>query len=593
VRERHDRAILSVSFVYDLTIASCSATREQGGQRHARRNREDPAAAAAGSACDAQGADVAGAPPAHGRTPRGSLAPPPGRAVPVGKFGRMFPRITTALEVDDGRLEALAAAMKDTPETSSHDNEDIPAGYTYLGQFIDHDITFDTTPISERVVDRSAIENFRTPKLELDSVYGIGPAGSPHLYARDGFDTFLLGACMPGSPQGDPRMTKPLPNDLPRNSHGTALIGDPRNDENLLVAQIHLAFMKFHNKLMTETLPQRHPQMPRDRLFSLARREVTWHYQWIVLHDFLKKIVDPNEVEDVLRNGRKFYCFEEQQAYGQPYIPIEFSVAAYRLGHSMVRQQYNHNRAFADIGFGLLFLFSGKSGAIRGTAAPPLPQPAPSFAALPADWPIDWHRFFHLGKPTQLGLDITEADNKFGFNNARSIDPYLAEELHRLPGAPPGPMASLAFLNLKRGVIMGLPSGQSVAAHMHNPAKGMHYPALTPEEIADPANGPDGPVAEAAGLHRHSPLWYYILKEAQLRGNKGARLGPVGSRILAEVFVGLLQGDDESFLSAEPGWRPTLGEHPGHFGMGDLLRFVGDLDPLNAPGNRDPAPPQT
>jgi len=537
----------------------------------------------------------AAAPPAHGRTPRGSLAPPPGRAVQVGKFGRMFPGITTTLEVPDGKLAALAEAMKDGPGTSSADNKNVPAGYTYLGQFVDHDITFDTTPISERVVDRSAIENFRTPKLELDSVYGIGPAGSPHLYARDSFDTFLLGTCMPGG-GGDARMTKPLANDLPRNSHGTALIGDPRNDENLLVAQTHLAFMKFHNKLMTETLPRLHPGMPRDRMFAAARRLVTWHYQWIVLKDFLPKLVDVNEIQDVLTNGRKFFCFETQQAYGQPFIPIEFSVAAYRLGHSMVRQQYNHNRAFADIPFFLLFLFSGKSGAIRGTSAPPV-QPPPgappgaptSFASLPADWPIDWHRFFEIGAPTQLGLDITKETNRFGLNFARTFDPYLAEELHRLPGAPPGPMANLAFLNLRRGVLMGLPSGQAVAGAMHNPARGMHYPKLTAEEIADPRNGPDGPVAAAQGLHHETPLWYYILKEAQLRGDHGSRLGPVGSRILAEVFIGLLQGDDESFLSAEPGWTPTLGATPGHFTMGDLLRFVGDLDPLNAEGNRDPA----
>ncbi len=529
----------------------------------------------------------AAAPAAHGRTPRGSLAPPPGTSVKAGKFGRMFPRLTTALEVDDTRLAELARAMKEGPGTSSADNKEIPAGYTYLGQFVDHDITFDTTPISERVMDRSAVENFRTPKLELDSVYGIGPAGSPHLYARDDFDTFIIGRCdTPG--RADPRMKVGIPNDLPRNSHGTALIGDPRNDENLLVAQLHLAFLKFHNKLMTDTLPKRHPQMARDRLFAVARREVTWHYQWIVLHDFLKKLVDPNEVEDVLRNGRKFYLFEEQQSYGQPYIPIEFSVAAYRLGHSMVRQNYNHNRAFSDIGFNLLFLFSGKSGAIRGTDSPPL-QGVPPIATLPADWPIDWHRFFDLGEPKQLGLDITKADNKFGFNFSRTIDPYLAEELHALPAGPGQTGPSLAFLNLKRGVMMGLPSGQDVARHMHRPSQGMTYPALTPEEIIDPSNGPDGPVVETLRLQHHTPLWYYILKEAQLKGNKGARLGPVGSRILAEVFVGLLQGDDESFLVAEPGWRPTLGPRPGHFDMADLLRFVGDLDPLNVPANRNPA----
>ncbi len=535
---------------------------------------------------------AAGAEAAHGRTPRGTLAPPPGRTVQPGKFGRMFPRLTTPLELDDDTLAALAATMIEDEETRplTGDNANVPAGYTYLGQFIDHDITFDTTTISERIVDRPAIENFRTPKLELDSVYGIGPAGSPHLYARDGFDRFIIGECVPGSGAGDPRMTKPLPNDLPRNAHGTALIGDPRNDENLLVAQLHLAFLKFHNKLVTETIPARHPQMTKDRRFAAARREATWHYQWIVLHDFLDRLVDNNELQHVLSNGRRFFRFEEQSAYGTPYIPIEFSVAAYRLGHSMVRQGYSHNRAFNSIGFDLLFLFSGKSGGIRGTRAPALQ--GPSFPALPADWPIDWHRFFELGKPTQLGADVTEAENAFGFNPARKLDPYLAPELHKLPPQPPpqgsdSRQSNLAFLNLKRGVLMGLPSGQDVARHMDDRRSGLAFEVLAADRIA--GSGPDGKLAATRGLHERTPLWYYILKEAQLLG-RGERLGPVGSRILAEVFVGLLEGDDESFLTADPNWKPTLGEREGDFTVPDLLRFVGDLDPLNAPGNRDQAP---
>ncbi|MBC4019265.1 heme peroxidase [Siccirubricoccus deserti] len=533
---------------------------------------------------------AAGAEPAHGRTPRGSYAPPPGRTVQPGKFGRMFPRLTTPLDLNDDTLFALARTMIENAETSglTGDNEHVPAGYTYLGQFIDHDITFDTTSISERVVDRPAVENFRTPKLELDSVYGIGPAGSPYLYARDGFDQFIIGECIPGSNRGDARMTKPLPNDLPRNTHGTALIGDPRNDENLLVAQLHLAFLKFHNKLVTETIPARSPQMTKDRRFAVARREVVWHYQWIVLNDFLRRIIDNDVLQHVLTHGRRFYRFEEQSAYSLPYIPLEFSVAAYRLGHSMVRQGYNHNRAFNRIGFNLLFLFSGKSGAIRGTKAPP--AQGPSFASLPADWPIDWHRFFELGKPTQFGTDITEELNAFGFNFARKLDPYLAPELHRLPPAPPEPAPverdfSLPFLNLRRGVLMGLPSGQDVARHMNDARSGISFTMLTPEQIE--GSGPDGKAAAESGLHQRTPLWYYVLKEAQILG-KGQRLGPVGSRILAEVFVGLLQGDDESFLTTAPDWKPTLGKGRD-FTMPDLLRFVGDLDPLNAPGNRDKA----
>lgn len=504
----------------------------------------------------------------HGAVRRGEDVPL-GVVFKPGRFGRMFPQLEPFLP-DDAALDALAATMKEGVHgATSDDNKNIPAGYTYLGQFVDHDITFDTTTMPEQPVDPQAVHNFRTPKLELDSLYGIGPGGQPYLYRRDDDASFLIGKTIAGF--GDPTIPAGMDNDLPRSGQGFALIGDPRNDENLLVAQTHVAFLKFHNAVVRRLKAE---GVPKAKLFDAARREVIWHYQWIVLHDFVARLVDRNALERALTQPRRFYLFRDE-----PFIPVEFSVAAYRLGHSMVRQEYQHNRVFRTGGaargtFDLLFFFTGLSGKITGVdTLNPNGFPA-TLSALPSDWIIDWRRFFDFttnGKPP-----------KADFNFSRTIDPYLAEELTRLPGSG----SNLAALNLRRGKRMQLPSGQAVAA-------AMGFDPLPPDVVA---SGPDAEadVLRAHGFDRQTPLWYYILKEAQIDGD-GARLGPVGSTILAEVFVGLLEGDPESFLAKNRNWKPTLpGRRPGHFTMRDLIQFVENSgDPIINPigDAASPAPP--
>lgn len=482
-----------------------------------------------------------------------------------GMFGRMFPNLTPHAAPDEA-LQALAAAMKDAAaDDPAGDNPDVPAGFTYLGQFIDHDITLDLTSLAEKEKDPLATQNFRTPSLDLDSVYGLGPDGSPHLYARNPAagnkpgPKMLIGTTVQGF-QDLGNVPVGLPNDLPRSPEGFALIGDHRNDENLLVAQTHLAFLKFHNKVVD--LLAGGPNPPRD-LFAEARKLVTWHYQWMVLHDFVERLTEDGIVARILHEGRRFYRFKRI-----PYMPVEFSGAAYRLGHSMVRETYSHNRIFTPgstlagappASLGLLFAFSGLSGGIVGNLAPnPLAGPVP-VSLLPGNWIIDWRRFYDLQTPP--------GEPQFLLNHSRRIDPFLVPALHELPGGG----GNLALRNLQRGVRLGLPSGQDVAAAMKI------HDALTPDEIA---SGPDGEVARQHDLHVDTPLWYYILKEAQVR-RQGRRLGPVGARIVAEVFVGLVHGDRTSYLWRQANWKPTLpAATPGTFTMADLLRFVGDLNPV-------------
>lgn len=481
-----------------------------------------------------------------------------------GMFGRMFPSLEP-LAVNDGPLQELADAMKDAnPGDAAGNNPNVPAGFTYLGQFVDHDITLDLTSFGDKEADPLAVENFRTPALDLDSIYGLGPDGSRHLYARDASDfagknpgpKLLIGKTISVDD-----VTATPRNDLPRSPEGFALIGDHRNDENLVVAQTHLAMLKFHNKVCDQLAAS---GMPAGDIFAEARRIVTWHYQWMVLHDFIERITEKGIVARILDQGRRFYRFKKT-----PYMPVEFSAAAYRLGHSMVRQAYSHNRKFT-FGSGpgvvtpatlhLLFDFSGLSGRIIGDLAPtPVTPPLP-LPVLSSNWIIDWRRYHTVFASNPAGVPL---------NLSRKLDPFLVPELHTLPGGG----GSLPFRNLKRGVMLGLPSGQDIAKAMkiRNP--------LTPDEIA---KGPDGAVAKKHGLHEHTPLWYYILKEAEQRG-AGERLGPVGATIVSEVFVGLVHGDHQSYLWVKgKNWTPTLpSEKAGDFTMADLLRFVGDISPID------------
>jgi hypothetical protein len=344
-----------------------------------------------------------------------------------GMFGRMFPDLRP-LTIDDGPLLELADAMKDTdPGSSEGDNARIPSGFTYLGQFVDHDITLDLTAIGEKEADPSAVENFRTPALDLDSIYGLGPDGSRHLYARNPGDgdgktpgpKLLVGRNINVAAGG---VTGEHRNDLPRSAEGFALAGDHRNDENLVVAQTHVALLKFHNKVCDQLAGAGRSA---DAIFTEARRIVTWHYQWMVLHDWVERIAGQGTVAKILEQGRRFFRFRTT-----PFMPVEFSAAAYRLGHSMVREVYSHNRIFTPGGLApatlqLLFRFTGLSGGIVGDLAPNPPTAPTPVAVLPSNWIIDWRRFHEVALPNPAGV---------AFNLSRRIDPFVVPTLHTLPG---------------------------------------------------------------------------------------------------------------------------------------------------------------
>jgi hypothetical protein len=464
------------------------------------------------------------------------------------QFGRIFdlpafapptPEITAALSelgkrggLMDARdkLSAGPIALIVDPALSAgnQDSESHSAGLTFFGQFLDHDMTFDTSSRLGVPTAPRTVRNARRPVLDLDSVYGEGPVGSPQLY--DVADRAKLRVENGGRFE-----------DLPREASGRAIIADPRNDENLIISGLHAAFLLFHNRAVDLVRVER-PSWSSDDVFAEARRLTTWHYQWLLVHEFLPKIIGPRLMDEILTRGPRFYRPEQ----GEGFIPIEFQIA-YRFGHSMVRPSYRAN-------------FTGNQG--QPFFAMIFEEPVQSADPDDLRGGVRSPRRF-VGWQTFFSFPGHEADVR---SNKR-IDTKLSTPLFDLPlgaiasGTPP---TSLAQRNLLRHLTWRVPSGQAVAEEMG-------APVLT-----------DAEVEELRAIHprfvRSTPLWYYVLREAEVFTN-GSHLGPVGGRIVGEVFVGLLKADPDSYLNRKPDFTPSLGSRPGHFQITDFLTFAGVGEP--------------
>lgn len=473
-----------------------------------------------------------------------------------GRFGRMFrmePATFGKTDTDaQNALAKLAKAMTSSPDDPKDGRDDeesgIPALYTYLGQFIDHDLTFDPNSSLQKRNDPDALTDYRTPAFDLDCIYGRGPDDQPYLY--DGGNGFLLGNPIHGA-------SDPDAHDLPRNGAPVkrALIGDPRNDENAIVSQLQGLFHRFHNAML-----KRHP----DAEFSDLQRIVRHYYQYIVLYDFLPRIVDHGVLDQLKTGGRydpsklKYFHWKNE-----PFMPVEFSVAAYRLGHSMIRPGYRLNDGV------LLPIFP--SGQNRDGLT--------GFREMNPAWAIDWGRFIDIDTRDYDGDDATKAKR---LQFAYRIDTALVNPLANLPPAVASNPSVLAERNLLRGWRLGLPSGQAIAY-------AMGVQPLNDEEIliGQGVDKPDTPLPNILSVdpvfRKNCPLWTYILAEAMHHAVKvkipvksdvevtTPRLGPVGGRIVAEVFVGLMSGDNSSILNMNKNWFPGSGPN---FALKDLVRIA-------------------
>lgn len=532
-----------------------------------------------------------------------------------GRFGRMFRNLPPASWPEDA-LHALGEAMLAPPETTDttpklptasvetdailqddEENSGIPSGYTYLGQFIDHDITFDPASSLQQQNDPDGLVDFRTPRLDLDSVYGRGPDDQPYMY--DG-NRFRLGHALLELDQPSARRDLPRYDD-PDNPAGPkrALIGDKRNDENVIVSQLHSTMLQFHNRLA-----DLNPSLAFQEIQQLVR----WHYQWIVANDFLVRICGEDVVDEILpfRNeARPAWEKEPRLQFYHPrrdaFMPIEFSAAAYRFGHSMVRPIYRLNTQLRggdnplmatpdEIERGLqgrFFIFAGvQSRGLNG------------FDVFPKQWAIDWSLFFDIDGSGERGgtrrvqpaykID-TSIVNPLGFLPefsavAPAAPPLTVEQLQAKPLDAVRNPANLATRNLLRGMSMALPSGQAVADAMGVPRVPDEQLFVGKAIVEELAKSPKLIDIDPSFAGR-APLWYYVLAEAQHEwlgraaapGRKGnaepVRLGAVGKRIVAETLIGLLASDGRSYLRQNPNWQPVIDGQPIRT-MGSLLKFA-------------------
>ena len=534
----------------------------------------------------AAGVGLAAAPSAAGLLAgRASAAAPPARtagtAAPGGSgapaspglFGRIFPGLKPFAEATDKVKAALlqvgmpggimdarddlaagpVALITDpavngnptaaNPYGTNPDNPVMTAGSTFVGQFIDHDITFDQT--SQLGVPQNPLisPNTRTPALDLDSVFGGGPGVRPDLYV-----TGPDGSAGPQLLIGSGGVFEDVPRTANADGSYSAILGDPRNDEHIIIAGLHCAHILFYNRVLAdlgdmdvsrylavtgaEELSTPYSQ------FLVARLVTLWHYQWLLVNEHLPQIVGQPLADDVVANGNRFYL----PPPGDAFLPIEFGAAAYRFGHSMVRPSYRANFTSGTVPggspspaanpfFALVFdpaqqAFNGPVTSDRGDLLGGFPA-ARRYAG--------WQTFFDLG------------DGQVKHN--KKVDTTISSVLFTLPVPAIAPKTQqaptvLPQRTLLRQLTWGLPSGQAIAD-----ATGTTR--LTPADLADITG-----VYKTFGTS--TPLWNYHLAESKAAA-AGLHLGPTGGRIVAETLIGLLRADPASYLTAYPQFQPFLG----------------------------------
>jgi Animal haem peroxidase len=422
------------------------------------------------------------------------------------RYERLFPDLPPIDNEDEERLLGLAipGSVCDAGD-SCPAAVGVAAGWPFFGQLIAHDITADRSPLVHRA-EGERTENFRSPRANLECIYGAGPVGNPFLYQRDDPAKLLLGLNDAGEEA-----------DLPRNREGIAVIGDPRNDVHIFTSQLHLAMLRLHNRVVDHLRGK--GSVPETAVFDEARRTVSWLHQWVIVNDFLPRLVGRELMDEIEVEGPRYY-----RPGPVPRIPLEFADAAFRYGHSQVREDFELNARS-----GRLHLFPDLLG----------------FQPVPAERAIEWDRFFDIPGHPQA-------------QRAKLIDGKLVPSLIALPQAVTGEVdvpayRSLAGRDLQRGHAYGLPSGETVAAAMGEEP-------LSPDETA----------LGAAGWSAETPLWLYVLSEARHRGD-GERLGPVGGRIVAEVLIGIIDADPTSYRARQPDWTPPLTAHGEQFELADML----------------------
>jgi hypothetical protein len=471
---------------------------------------------------------------------------------PKGCYSRIFSPANRPIgKRDEEKLIKLGEAMRYDIEREGTLTPRV--GYTYFSQFVGHDLTHDLTPFDGPYLDPECTPNRRTPYLDLDHVYGHGPEQSPELYCGEpGAELFKIGLTTPTF----------YARDLPiRNRR--ILLGDgedARDLDNLILRQLHALFLKFHNEAVKQ-LGAKNPSLTgledigAGTIFEQAQRLVRWHYQWIVRHDLLPRILHPSVWSRLSQ-----YPWKASRPNGDFAIPIEFSLAAFRFGHSMVRKAYGLNCRQKRVTISELMALGHM----------PLP--------IEDDFVIEWGRFFD-GLPRSGPV----ASSAF-------IDTSIAAPLHELPPSiirlsnnleysvdPP----RLPVRTLLRGARAQLPSGQEVVEALLRQGVIKSSDCLTKKQLIEDTCNHAGGVLRDVGLEENTPLFYYLLKEAELMAG-GLTLGPIGSYIVAAVIEGAIEADPNSYMSViDRDWKLPLWRFPNKLheqvsSMIRIVRLVGD-----------------
>ena len=435
-------------------------------------------------------------------------------------------------------LVALGSAMIDDGSRVSDDRPEIlvDCGYTYFGQFVAHDLTKDVSSVDEAWrKEPEELENLQTPKLDLGVLYGDGPESSGELYEEDRV-RLKVGLSRPGGRSFD----------ICVGADGGRVLADDRGAENLILRQMTAVFARLHNFAVEQF---RGEIAEEKALFERARLQTQWQFQWLVCRDYLQTLLDLKVYKKVFGESRSTIRWDTFS------IPIEFSAAAMRFGHAMVRPNY-------------LFSFG------QEMRLPQIFGRTPDRGALDDKLEIKWGFFFQGASPE-------------GALTSRPIDTRLSEPFHELPadliGTPEVACphfriaknpAQLAVRTLLRGAGLRLASGQTVA-------RAFGERVMSARELSQNCDGEEtekGRILREAGLVQETPLWYYILKESELIEN-GNRVGPIGSHLVAETIHAALRSDPSSYLNqpsannSPPIWKFPDG-NMRIYGLSELFRLA-------------------
>ncbi len=443
---------------------------------------------------------------------------------------------------DEETLKALAEAMLDDSDPAS----ELPAAYTYFGQFLAHDLTH--MKKQENGNNETVWVNASNHALTFESLFGTLHAGGQS--SAEWINE--AGACL-GQNQNIPTQIEPT-FDLPRDIHnGQPRCVDPRADSNLALAQMHVLLVRFHQKLakISEATEQD------------AKLETKRHIQAVVLTDYLPRLIPSDIYNSVLKEGRRVVAPDDAAEF---LVPLEFAAAVFRFGHSMVRKVYSPWGLSWPIGAPDQY---PEESASLGTLLHYTSNGEITKNHLEYYWGQFWRHW------VDMKLVGKENSNVF----AAPISTRINSDLGKIPKAnfphikTDGETFNLPLQTLLRGSKFSLPSGQEVAEFLGE-KQTLDVKAFLDK---DPRFAE---VASSSILHEHTPLWFYTLAEAE--GSPEGKLGSVAARVVMETFHAALDADHEGILrfmdnNANLDFKiriPTQSETNSHITLTDIVKFV-------------------